>query len=241
VGETGAVGRISSGNSDASIHWVTQIVVHEGLIREMRLSLFSRRAMTSRMRVVRTVLAVLLVVSAAAFAIGVIFERSNGSETDQHESSTPTVVSGEQAETSEQHTEGEGEEGSESSESGESAEQLAAETEAAGDVHNESSEKLFGVNPEATWLVILAVALTVLLALAIWKTTSTAVLVAVVVFGIIFAAFDVREAIHQSDESNSGLVVVAVIVAILHLGVAVLAGYLIARRADDRLAAQAIT
>jgi cobalamin biosynthesis Mg chelatase CobN len=184
-------------------------------------------------------LAILLVVSAAAFAIGVILERSSGGESDQQTSNTPTVVTGEQAETSEEHTEGESGESGEPSASGESAEQLAAETGTTSDAHNESSERLFGVNPEATWLVVLAVALSALLALAVWKTTSIVVLVAVVAFGLVFAAFDVREAIHQSDESNSGLVVVAVIVAILHLSVAAVAGYLIMRRSNVGLAAPA--
>jgi Flp pilus assembly protein TadB len=191
------------------------------------------------MRFLRSALAVLLVVSAAAFAIGVTLERSNDGQSDQHASNPPTVVTGEQAETSEQHAEGESGESGELSESGESAEQRAAETGSTSETHNESSEKLFGVNPEATWLVVLAVALSVLLALAVWRTNSTAVLLAVVAFGLVFAAFDVREAIHQSDESNSGLVVVAVIVAILHLGVAAVAGCLIMRRSDVGLAAPA--
>jgi Flp pilus assembly protein TadB len=191
------------------------------------------------MRILRSSLAVLLVVSAAAFAIGVTLERSDGGESDQYESITPTVVTGEQAETSEQHTEDESGESGEPSASGESAEQRAAETGATTDAHDESSENLFGINPEAIWLVVLAVAISVLLALAVWETTSIVVLVAVVAFGIVFAAFDVREAFHQADESNSGLVVVAVIVAILHLGVAALAGYLIMRRSDVGLTAPA--
>ncbi len=46
---------------------------------------------------------------------------------------------------------------------------------------------------------------------------------AFVVFGIIFAAFDVREALHQRDEARHGLLTLALIVAALHVGVALAA------------------
>jgi transposase len=57
----------------------------------------------------------------------------------------------------------------------------------------ESSEDIFGINPEATGLVIAAIAAAVVLALAVWVLDVWLVLAAVIAFGLVFAAFDVRE------------------------------------------------
>jgi hypothetical protein len=101
--------------------------------------------------------------------------------------------------------------------------------------------KLLGVNPEALSLVIIAVIVSVLLAAAIWFRRITLVLVAIAVFGLVFAALDVREVLHQVDESRTNLIVIAGVLIGLHLLVAGLAavGLLAgpARRrptADDR-------
>jgi hypothetical protein len=101
--------------------------------------------------------------------------------------------------------------------------------------------KLLGINPEALSLVIIAVIVSVLLAVGIWFRRITLVLVAIAVFGLVFAALDVREVLHQVDESRTNLIAIAGVLIGLHLLVAGLAavGLLAgpARRrpaADDR-------
>jgi hypothetical protein len=115
--------------------------------------------------------------------------------------------------------------------SGESATQHAAEggssetaAEHAGEIH---SEKLLGLDPEATGLVVVAVLTSLLLALAVWfRPGNTLLLLIVAAAMLLFAALDIREAIHQSDESNSGLVVLASLIAAIHLAAGSLALYL---------------
>jgi hypothetical protein len=53
---------------------------------------------------------------------------------------------------------------------------------------------------------------------------------------LLFGALDIREAIHQGDESNTGLVILASVIAILHLGAGGLAAYLSWLRASARTA-----
>lgn len=42
---------------------------------------------------------------------------------------------------------------------------------------------------------------------------------AVAVIGLVFAALDLREGIHQANESNTGLLIIALVTGLLHLGV----------------------
>ena len=65
-----------------------------------------------------------------------------------------------------------------------------------------------------------------LLAVAVWFSPLPLVLLAVIAFGVGFAVFDVREVVHQVSESRAGLVVIASILALIHLGVAVIAAFL---------------
>lgn len=59
-------------------------------------------------------------------------------------------------------------------------------------------------------------------------------LLAVAAIALAWAALDVREVVHQLDESNTGLVLIAIGIAILHAAAAGLAARLAARarRAD---------
>jgi hypothetical protein len=82
---------------------------------------------------------------------------------------------------------------------------------------------LLGVNPEALSLVIIAVIVSVLLAVATWFRRPALVLCATAVFGLVFAALDVREVLHQIDESRTSLIVIASSLIGLHLLVATLA------------------
>jgi hypothetical protein len=89
-----------------------------------------------------------------------------------------------------------------------------------------SQEKVLGVNIESTPMIVLAVAITLALAAAAWFSGASLVLWIIATFGIAFATFDVLEAVHQSNEARTGLVVLAVALAIVHLGIAFVSGSL---------------
>ena len=157
-------------------------------------------------------LALLLAVGAALFAIGVAVERHS---VDHHTevSATPTTAHNEASESGS----GSGTEaGSESNSSGE-----GATVEAGG--HSESSEKILGINAESTGVVAVAVALSLALALLVLVRPGRAVFRAVVVFGSLFAVFDVVEAVHQFDTDHAGIATIATALVLVHLTVAILA------------------
>jgi hypothetical protein len=54
----------------------------------------------------------------------------------------------------------------------------------------------------------------------------------VAAFGLVFAAGDGRELVHQLDESNAGIAAIAAILIALHLAVAALATALFLRSAN---------
>jgi hypothetical protein len=62
------------------------------------------------------------------------------------------------------------------------------------------------------------------------------VLFGVLGFGLVFAAGDGRELVHQLDESNTGLAAVAAILLVLHLGIAGLAAFLLRPRPHSGVA-----
>ena len=96
----------------------------------------------------------------------------------------------------------------------------------AGDTDTETNEAVLGVNIESTPLVMLAAIFGLgLVALAATRFgRRPAVLLAVAVIALAWAALDVREVVHQLDESHAGIAVVAIVVAVLHLAAALLAG-----------------
>jgi hypothetical protein len=145
----------------------------------------------------------LLVTSTALFAVGVIAERSDA---DQH------------AEPASVHTE--------------SVDELeAAEHSEAAEEQAETDETLLGIDVESTPLVVLAVL--VGLALAVLAATRAGdhagVLSAIALIALVWAVLDVREALHQVDESRTGVALLATGVAVLHLATAAAAGRLAAR------------
>jgi hypothetical protein len=82
---------------------------------------------------------------------------------------------------------------------------------------------------------VAAVIASLLLALAIWfRPEQTLLFLLVAAAMLLFAALDIREAIHQSDESNSGLEVLASVIALLHLAAGGLALYLARLRSRAR-------
>jgi hypothetical protein len=175
-------------------------------------------------------LVALIVLATAAFAIGAAIERSGQHDEGAVEAAAAGSLVGDGQ--SFFASEAAGEEG----ESGESAE--PAEPEGGESAHGEESkgeaehaekhggEKLLGLDPEATGLVVAAVIVSLLLALAVWlRPGQRAVLLLVAAAMLLFGALDVREAVHQADESNTGLVLLASAIAVLHLGAAAVAVY----------------
>ena len=153
----------------------------------------------------RAALALLLVASACLFAVGSALERHQGHrEARVTESTAPT---GEAS-------------SSESGEEGTVAESLSHQEAATKEV----GVKILGVDTESVALSVVAVALSLLLAAAVWRFGSMPVLLVVAAFGLVFAAGDVRELAHQLSESRASIAAIAAALVVLHLGVSSLAG-----------------
>jgi hypothetical protein len=166
----------------------------------------------------RWTLVALLVASTALFAVGVIAERSS---TDTHTEPAGTHAAepgGESGESAGAH-----------SEAGESSATTSSEAShvESGTEHAES-ERLLGVDVESTPLVVLAVLAGLALAALAASRIGLArgFLLAVVLIGLAWAALDIREVVHQLDESRAGVAMVAMAVAALHLAVAAISGRL---------------
>lgn len=159
----------------------------------------------------RMLVALLLVISAAAFVIGVAAERSKRNNEAAHQTEAPTATTGER-------TGEDSENGGAGGESAENHSQGAANAESAS--HSEGGERLLGIDPESTSAAAAAIIASLLLAVAIWAWDAWLVLLVAVFFGLLFAALDVREAFHQAGESRGGLVALALVIAVLHLAVA---------------------
>lgn len=141
----------------------------------------------------RWLVGTLLIAAASLFAIGV------ANEGDVHTETVTSVESGEHNEVTEaaEHIEGGG----------------AAET----------GERIVGVNLESTPLVVLAVALSVALAAATWRSDSKWILLVTALFAAAFAALDVAELSHQIKQSAATIAFIAGIIAVLHAAAALLA------------------
>lgn len=140
----------------------------------------------------RWALVALLATSTVLFAAGVIAERS---DSDPHTGTESAA-----------HAEEPGEAEGAHAEAGES----------------EEDERLLGIDLESTPLVVLAVLAG--LGLAVLAATRFGqprwFLLAVAVIAFVWAVFDVREVAHQLGESNTGIALVAIVVAVLHLATA---------------------
>lgn len=157
----------------------------------------------------RGVLAALLVASAVLFAIGVMLERSA-------ESDEPSAASEQSSEAGEAgHSEAE--EGHSEESEGEAGEQSEAE-------HSDSEETLLGIDIESPLAVSAGVLLSLVLAALAFMSTNRIVFVVIALFALTFAVLDGRELFRQLDESRGGLAVLAGLIALLHLGAAVIAG-----------------
>ena len=93
---------------------------------------------------------------------------------------------------------------------------------------------MLGTDPESTPLVVLAIVASLLLAAGCWFRPEWRWLLVVTAFAMAaFAVLDLREVIHQLDESDTGLASVAGVVATLHVAAAVTA-VILARRSRQR-------
>ncbi len=162
----------------------------------------------------RVALVLLLVGSGLLFAIGSTIERHQRHAEHPSTAATSSTESG----TS-------GESGSESG-SGESAKHVEKS-------QGETGATILGVNTESVALTVIAVVASLLLALVVWLGRwPRLALLCVAGFGLIFAAGDGRELVHQLNESNPGLAAIAAILIGLHLAVTSLAAALFPRRGD---------
>jgi hypothetical protein len=159
----------------------------------------------------RAVLVLLLVGSGLLFAIGSTIER--------HQHHKEPAATGES--TGESGGESDGETGS-----GESSNHIENNK-------GEAGATILGVNTESVALTVIAVAASLLLAFGVWLGRwPRLVLLCVAGFGLVFAAGDGRELVHQLDESNTGLAAIAAVLMGLHLAVTVLAAVLFPRRSS---------
>ena len=163
--------------------------------------------MRTQFTMLRGALTVLLVVSGCLFAVGSTIERQHR----HHES-----VSAKSTETTS------GETGSETS-----------TAKSAEPTHAEAATRLLGVNTESAALSVVAVIASLLLAAAVWLRPARIVLAAVGAFGLVFAAGDGRELVHQIADSNSGLAAVAALLLLLHVLIAALAAAGLMKRREQ--------
>ncbi len=167
--------------------------------------------MRTQLTRLRAALVLLLVGSGLLFAIGSTIERHQ-----RHAEARPSAGSSTESGTR-------GESGGESG-SGEGTRHVEKG-------HAEAGAKILGVNSESLALTIVAVVASVLLALSVWLGRwPRLVLLGVAGFGLVFAAGDGRELVHQLDESHAGLAAIAAILIGLHLAVTALAAALFPRR-----------
>lgn len=156
------------------------------------------------------VLIALLVAATAAFVVGVTIERSRG-EAHPEPASTVEGEAGEAGEAG--HKEG-----------AESGEETRAEESPGAHADEANAETFLGIDYEAVPFIVLAAAFSLALAAAVWLRPESVPLLALVVVAMVaFAALDAREVVHQLDEDNGGLALLAGVIAALHLGAAAVA------------------
>lgn len=163
------------------------------------------------MRTLRLLVAALLAASAVGFTVAVSVERSH------HQHETAAQHTAENGGTTEEPS-GAGAEGSADHEA---AERAGEGTASAG---TEESETLLGVDVESIPVIVLAdvTAAALLLAALLLPVGGLLTIAAalIVLFGLGAAGLDIREAVHQHDEAENGLLTAAVVIAVAHLLVA---------------------
>jgi Flp pilus assembly protein TadB len=152
-------------------------------------------------------MAALLLATAILFVVGVAVERR-----DEHHA--------------------EGTEPASSSEHREASETERKSEEAAHTASGERNEaRVLGIDAEATPLVVLAVLVSIMLAVLLWVSDSVGLLAVVALLAAGFAVLDIAEVIHQIHESRTGLAVIALLVAAGHATIAIFGARTSVRRA----------
>jgi hypothetical protein len=154
----------------------------------------------------RRAIAVLLIVAAGLFVVGVTAEDDADTHSDER-----TAQAGEHDEATE----------SDEAIEAEAAERSTSEAEQAqadGD-----DERLVGIDIESPVLVTAAVVASVLLAGLVWRRRDRRLLVVIAVFAAGFAVLDVAEVAHQLDEDHAWYALLAGLIAALHAAAAALA------------------
>jgi hypothetical protein len=159
---------------------------------------------------VRIVIALLLLASATIFAVGVAVERSG-----HHDASAVNGAAVGNSSAPEGSAAKEGAEGNASAQA------------------TEASEQLFGVNTESNTVIGFVVATSLLLAMIALAIRSPIVLAVVAVVALGAVAFDIREVLHQLDQTRTGVATLAALTAAMHVFIATLAaGTLFAERRE---------
>jgi hypothetical protein len=152
----------------------------------------------------RAWLVALIVLATIGFVIGTSIERHNST----HESAAQVRAEGAAPKSTAP---------GESGESGESAATHAAETHSEAKTETHKELRPLGVNIEAVPFIVLAASASLALAALGWARPRWLLgLAAIAAAMIVFGVLDVREAFHQSDENQTGLVILAAVIAALH-------------------------
>jgi hypothetical protein len=157
-------------------------------------------------RLPQRTIAVLLIVAAGLFVIGVTAEDNTDTHSDEG-----TAQAGEHGE---------------ATESDEAIEAEAAERSTGEAERSESdgdAERLLGIDIESPVLVTAAVVASVLLAGLVWRRRDRRLFVVIAVFAAGLAVVDAAEVAHQLDEDHTGLALLAGLIAALHSAAAALA------------------
>lgn len=172
----------------------------------------------------RSVLVGLIVLATVGFVIGTSIERSNGHHESAAQLRSEGATSAAAGESAANHTAegGEASAAHASESGGESAAKHTAEGAKPAEQHRELHP--FGIDIEAVPFVILASLLSLALAAAAWlRPRSVAVLVVLAVVMVTFGVLDLREIFHQGDEAQTGLAILAGVIAALHFVAAAVA------------------
>ena len=153
----------------------------------------------------RWLVGVLLIAGAALFAVGASAERHN----DQHHEGAAAS------------TTGAGTVAAEGSEAAEVAEAAAVGNTEVGS--ETATENVLGINLESKPLVVVAIIISLVLAVATWRSYTKQIVLITGGFAAVFAVLDIVEFVHQVDRSAPGLAVLAAVIAVIHAGAAVLA------------------
>jgi hypothetical protein len=156
--------------------------------------------------------AVLLVVAAALFVIGVTSEANSDTHADERAADATA------------HREPNGAAETARGEAAEHAERGGEPEAAAGE------ERVLGIDVESPLLVTAAVVVSLLLATLVLRRPDRRLLLVVAALATAFAVLDVAEITHQIHEDRAGLAALATVIAALHTAAAAVAIQWVAAR-----------